>query len=245
MLALIDLETVPAGAQFGAPAVVPDSVKMPDPPGSYKRQESIDRWRREHGPAARRELWRRWALDPLRATVAAAAWYPPAGPVCVVEHDAGDPPWGVVERLALAMRDAGIRCVAHWGSFDRGMLRGQIAQHGDRMHPDAVTYLRAITEVTSHAGRPWFVRAADLSVWSSRRLHGARSGWGLDATASALGLTGKTGTPSAGVLEAWEAGDAAGIADRAKEDVLLTIHVAARDGIWPLVEDWASRVPSW
>lgn len=246
-LAIIDLETVPRGAVFGAPVSVPDSVAMPDPPGSYKKPESRQKWRETHGEAARVTAWGKWALDPLRAQIAGAALLPLGDPDAEIVRIPYAPGVSMIDAIGAALVEHGIDGLASWGAFDGTILRGQLGRDGrDSPRPSMTRHqinarLSRVLEVSSHTGRPWLKRCVDLSVWSVRRLHGMRAGWGLDSTAEAHGIGRKTGVASSGVLEAWALGDAGGIVDRAAQDVALTLAIADREGILSPLAEWWSK----
>jgi len=249
-LAIIDLETVPRGAVFGAPVSVPVSVAMPDPPGSYKKPESREKWRETHGEAARVTAWGKWALDPLRAQIAGAALLPLGDPDAEIVRIPYVPGVSMIDAIGAALVEHGIDGLASWGSFDGTILRGQLSTEPHRSYGRCLSAIRGdqidarlsrVLEVSSHTGRPWLKRCVDLSVWSVRRLHGMRAGWGLDSTAEAHGIGRKTGVASSGVLEAWALGDAGGIVDRAAQDVALTLAIADREGILSPLAEWWSK----
>ena len=241
-LFLIDLETVPADLPFRAGRIdIPARVPAPDPPASMRRADTIAKWRAERGNAKHRDAYLRESLSPYRCRLAGAAILcaDGSGQTIRIAHRDGDSAGVMLGRIATALREERAQAIAHWGGFDRGVLRGQLAACD--VSEDSRRFLRWLLDVSSHQGRPWYLRCADVSVWSTARMHD-RSGWSLAEVASALGFGGKTGVASDAVASAWVHGDAAGIANRAAEDVRLTAQICAADGILGPLADWYSRI---
>lgn len=242
-LYLIDLETVPADLEYRSGRIdVPARVPVPEPPASIKRAETIAKWRAERGAHKHEEAYLREALSPYRCRIAGAAILAADGtgqPIRIAHRD-GDSAGVMLGRIATCLREREARAIAHWGAFDRGVLRGQLAACSD-VSGESARFLRWLLDVSGHQGRPWYLRCADLSVWSTARMHD-RSGWSLAEVASALGLGTKTGVQSDSVALAWVHGDAGGIANRAAEDVRLTAQVCARDGIFGPLAEWYDRI---
>lgn len=239
-LVYLDIETVPADARFGSgepepPADFPEAT----PPGRYSRADSIAKWRREHGLAARVAEWARDALSPYRSRIAGAALLRVDGTeqarlaVC----EPGEAPSVTLGRIGRMLREESASHIVTWGPFDAAVLRGQLAQWG--CSPVVEGYLRGILRLQSNGGRAWTPRAIDASSLCAAKLLDYRSGWALKQVARDLGLSVTAEVGSAEVLEAWCAGDARVIAERAAEDVRLMAAIMECEGVVETLQDIA------
>lgn len=70
MLTFLDIETIPDLSE-GALQRCIDAV---EPPGNYKKPDSIAEWKLANAEAIGKEEWQRTALDPMRGSVAVICW---------------------------------------------------------------------------------------------------------------------------------------------------------------------------
>ena len=65
-----DLETIPDQRE----GALQDHLNNIKPPGTYKKQESIDKWMKENGEAAAIEQWKKTALEGISGQIVSIAW---------------------------------------------------------------------------------------------------------------------------------------------------------------------------
>lgn len=260
---ILDLETVPSDAHRGQGVTVPpwwldrhDFIPPPkkqvpsnirNPAKIAQRQREIDEAHPGIVAAAEEEhrieverLYRRRALGPWTCQVVSVALHPAgqgtADGVWFVldrsgERDPGEK-W-LIRRLDAVMREQGVRGLLCWGGFDGPVLRARRAANA----PDTPA-LQAALRVRTNGGRAWLAHCMDPSELTAQRLLGRREGWALKDYARKLGAMPSAGVKSGAVLDAWVAGDAVGVGQRAAEDVALVAEVCEREGLWPEIGRW-------
>lgn len=79
----IDIETVPNLA----PGALEECIKTVEPPGNYKKPESIAEWKAANALAVGKEQWQRTALDPMCGSIVAICWAVEDGDIKSVYRD--------------------------------------------------------------------------------------------------------------------------------------------------------------
>lgn len=95
----IDIETIPDQSE-GALQRCIDAV---EPPGNYKKAESIAEWKAANGAALGQETWQRTALDPMCGGIAVICWATERGQVKSVYREPSEPETGLLSTWASEM----------------------------------------------------------------------------------------------------------------------------------------------
>lgn len=83
MQTFIDIETIPDQSE-GALQLCIDAA---EPPGNYKKPESIAEWKAANAAAIGAEAWKRTALDPMRGSIAVICWAVEGGEIKGVHRE--------------------------------------------------------------------------------------------------------------------------------------------------------------
>lgn len=263
---ILDIETVPADAVLGSGVIVPpdayEAIPVAEPerrrvPSGWRDPKKIAQREAENAEQYRADLaaaeaahavecerlYRRRALHPLQCRVVVVAMMPADGseaPIVITGHNAGGDGTerSLVRELARVVADRSIRGMLCWGNFDGPVLRAAVARCAD----DAAAWLLSDLLRADIRGRAWMPAMCDPSELTAVRLGGARSGWGLKGLASLHGLEDGAPVASSAVLDAYAAGDIAGIAERCAEDVRLTHAVISAESLWSDVARWFAGI---
>lgn len=260
---ILDLETIPAGLPLGGPVVIPQEIRAgrsyvePEPktvprnwtdPAKIRRREreNAEAWAAESADAMIAheamliEDYARLALRPLRCEIAAVALHPVGSRLTSREQCAlsfhrseGDPESWLVDLLDVEVEALGIRGLLCWGGFDPPVLRAAVGRAGI-----TAPSLSRVLRLQSRGAKAWFRACADPAEWTVNRLHDYRRGWALKHTAREHGITSPATVPSGSVFDAWAAGDAAGVGQRAAEDVRLVSEIIHRERLHAPIASW-------
>lgn len=135
MLTVIDIETIP-DLRDGAIQRCIDAI---EPPGNYKKPESIAEWKAANAATLGAEQWQRTALDPMCGSIGVICWAVESGEI---RHVCREPNQSESDMLSLwltnlkaDLNDGGGMRLPRWtgwnvADFDLRFLAIRLAVHG-------------------------------------------------------------------------------------------------------------------
>lgn len=227
----LDIETIPGQAPW-IREWVKDNIKAP---GNYKKQDSIDKWMQEHGPAAIDEK--------LRSCGLAAE----TGEIICIGYAVNDQPAKSIYGPEAEILEAFMHEINALIT-DKKMFP-HLVGHNAIDFDIPYIYRRCIVNGVAMPSR--FPKPIELKAWSDgitdtmTEWAGIRGKISLDRLAKALGIDGKSGIDGSMVWDMWKAGQVKEICDYCKADVELTrlIYNRLTSPLRPTLQSIASTNP--